>query len=167
MKAWLATELQHRLGDLVRVVRVWERKLPPEIVEKIESLLPMTANETLEYGSRGRLRSAVEAIVSDAIRKERRDKGWKCEAQLTADPPQDCGWPTCGCDPYADKVIAALEESGYVSPEALREKDAEIERLRRRGEYQPSVLECLANIQKDNERRIPGKTHTLIHNTML
>lgn len=26
--------------------------------------------------------------------------------------PTDCGWPTCGCDPYADKVIASLEESG-------------------------------------------------------
>lgn len=28
------------------------------------------------------------------------------------DPPQDCDWPACGCDPYADKVIEALEESG-------------------------------------------------------
>jgi hypothetical protein len=39
---------------------------------------------------------------------------WKCKAQPTADPPQDCDWPVCGCDPYADKVIAALEESGYL-----------------------------------------------------
>lgn len=29
-----------------------------------------------------------------------------------SDPPQDCGWPTCGCDPHADKVIEALEEMG-------------------------------------------------------
>jgi hypothetical protein len=37
---------------------------------------------------------------------------WKCKAQRTADPPQDCDWPVCGCDPYADKVIEALQESG-------------------------------------------------------
>jgi len=38
---------------------------------------------------------------------------FKCQArQGQADPPQDCDWPMCGCDPYADKVIAALQESG-------------------------------------------------------
>jgi hypothetical protein len=29
-----------------------------------------------------------------------------------ANDPQECDWPFCGCDPYADKVIAALQESG-------------------------------------------------------
>lgn len=37
---------------------------------------------------------------------------WKCKANRTADPPQDCGWPGCGCDPAADRVLAALSESG-------------------------------------------------------
>jgi len=37
---------------------------------------------------------------------------FKCKAQRTADPPQDCDWPTCGCDPYANKVIEALVELG-------------------------------------------------------
>ena len=37
---------------------------------------------------------------------------WKCAARKQSLPePADCGWPTCGCDPYADKVIAALEGS--------------------------------------------------------
>jgi hypothetical protein len=39
---------------------------------------------------------------------------WKCKAQRTADPPQDCDWPVCGCDPYADKVIATLQEAGHL-----------------------------------------------------
>lgn len=39
-------------------------------------------------------------------------KAWKCKAHRSADPPQDCNWPLCGCDPYADKVIEALSESG-------------------------------------------------------
>ena len=40
--------------------------------------------------------------------------GWKCGASKSMDPPQDCDWPVCGCDPYADKVIAALQESGMM-----------------------------------------------------
>lgn len=40
------------------------------------------------------------------------DTAWKCKARAATDPPQDCDWPCCGCDPHADKVIAALEESG-------------------------------------------------------
>jgi hypothetical protein len=44
---------------------------------------------------------------------------WKCAARKQSLPePADCGWPTCGCDPYADKVIAALEEQGSASPVA-------------------------------------------------
>lgn len=34
--------------------------------------------------------------------------------------PAECDWPMCGCDPYADKVIAALQESGI---ELRREAD--------------------------------------------
>lgn len=34
----------------------------------------------------------------------------KVRAAGLTDPPQDCDWPNCGCDPYADKVLAALEE---------------------------------------------------------
>jgi hypothetical protein len=32
----------------------------------------------------------------------------------TSSDPQDCGWPWCGCDPQADKVLAAIQESGGV-----------------------------------------------------
>jgi len=36
-----------------------------------------------------------------------------CQARVSAaDPPQDCGWPFCGCDPKAEKVIDALAEMG-------------------------------------------------------
>jgi len=40
---------------------------------------------------------------------------FKCKARsanMGANDPQDCDWPVCGCDPYADKVIEALSESG-------------------------------------------------------
>ena len=46
-----------------------------------------------------------------------------CKAQPTADPPQDCDWPWCGCDPAADKVLEAIQENDCVilPASALRE----------------------------------------------
>jgi ssDNA-binding Zn-finger/Zn-ribbon topoisomerase 1 len=39
-------------------------------------------------------------------------KPWVCSARtINTDPPQDCDWPGCGCDPYANKVLEALEEA--------------------------------------------------------
>jgi hypothetical protein len=41
--------------------------------------------------------------------------GWTCAArkQGTAggNAPVECDWPGCGCDPYANKVLAALDEA--------------------------------------------------------
>jgi hypothetical protein len=42
---------------------------------------------------------------------------WVCKARtanMGGNDSQECDWPVCGCDPYADKVIAALQESGVV-----------------------------------------------------
>lgn len=40
---------------------------------------------------------------------------WQCAARRQALPePGECNWPACGCDPYADKVIEALQESGQL-----------------------------------------------------
>ena len=57
---------------------------------------------------------ALEAALSAAPVET-----WKCAARKQSLPePADCGWPTCGCDPHADKVIAALEEQGRAAPVA-------------------------------------------------
>lgn len=39
---------------------------------------------------------------------------WSCKARPweARDPPQDCDWPFCGCDPQAQEVLDAIEESG-------------------------------------------------------
>jgi hypothetical protein len=42
---------------------------------------------------------------------------FKCKARsanMGANDPQECDWPVCGCDPHADKVIEALQESGHL-----------------------------------------------------
>ncbi len=41
-----------------------------------------------------------------------------CEAQPTADPPQNCDWPFCGCDPYAARVLATISECGLILVDA-------------------------------------------------
>lgn len=48
----------------------------------------------------------------------------ECKARASAtDPPSDCNWPFCGCDPAADKVLAAIQECDLVlvPMSALRE----------------------------------------------
>jgi len=69
---------------------------------------------------RGFIRSswfkAAEAAILAYLQHTRAaaPSGWTCaaRAQGNTDPPADCDWPVCGCDPYAGKVIAALQESG-------------------------------------------------------
>jgi flagellar biosynthesis/type III secretory pathway protein FliH len=53
--------------------------------------------------------AAMQKAFNSGFQADR--PSFRCCAQRTADPPQDCDWPTCGCDDYASKVIAALQES--------------------------------------------------------
>jgi len=49
-------------------------------------------------------------LVKAATCNERK---FACAARRYSGPDgDDCAWPGCGCDPYADKVIEALQESG-------------------------------------------------------
>lgn len=57
--------------------------------------------------------------------------GWQCGADrsgVAGNHPEDCDWPFCGCDPYANQVLEAIEESGLVinrrSTDALPEPPA-------------------------------------------
>lgn len=78
-------------------------------------------NYYLADTQRGFVRSALTAALSvmpgAAAVQPASVAGWDCKAMpwLRLDPAQDCNWPVCGCDPYADKVIEALEESGMLS----------------------------------------------------
>lgn len=54
----------------------------------------------------------------------------KARQQGTAggNDPVDCDWPVCGCDPKANEVIAALEESGALSAALARVAELEARR---------------------------------------
>ncbi len=47
---------------------------------------------------------------------------WTCEAKARREM---CQWPTCGCDPHAERIFAALQENGY---EIVQVSGAGIER---------------------------------------
>jgi hypothetical protein len=77
-------------------------------------------NEGLEHAARIAVAqltppdAATPEGVAVAIRAAKVNP-WTCKADrsgIGGNTPQDCDWPVCGCDPYADKVIAALQESG-------------------------------------------------------
>lgn len=52
--------------------------------------------------------------ASESVQGGERTAGWTCKARASAsDPPQDCDWPGCGCDPVADKVLEAIGEAGF------------------------------------------------------
>lgn len=56
------------------------------------------------------------AVIAPIIQKAMDAPKWECAARKNATPnPVDCNWPHCGCDPHADKVIAALEEEGALA----------------------------------------------------
>lgn len=57
----------------------------------------------MQKGIEGHLEALADTIKPVGI--------WRCKANRTADPPQDCDWPFCGCDPYASKVVDAVAEA--------------------------------------------------------
>lgn len=63
---------------------------------------------------------AVVLALLDAIERLEA-KTWKCGAQPTADPPQDCDMPFCGCNPAWQDALAAAQESGWLSEREARE----------------------------------------------
>jgi len=54
-------------------------------------------------------------MTQDELAAEPARRQWKCGARQRhiGAEIQDCDWPVCGCDPYASKVLDAIEESGF------------------------------------------------------
>lgn len=92
-----------------------EIKLRKTLVSALSALLDAVKNEP---AMRGRQYVHLGIQVNNALSEaNRRPSAWDCAARKQSLPePTDCNWPTCGCDPNADKVISALEEQGFGSP---------------------------------------------------
>jgi hypothetical protein len=79
-----------------------------------ELALDMAFEEFIREEQDGPQREAIAAAIRVYLAIAPQAPSWKCKANRTAIEPEDCNWPLCGCDPYADKVIASLEESGVI-----------------------------------------------------
>lgn len=42
-----------------------------------------------------------------------------CMANFYSDPPQDCNWPFCGCDPKTNQIMSQLQECGIATTEPI------------------------------------------------
>jgi len=91
-------------------------------IEQVEAMLRSFEQHPLTQWESRRILDTVDALLRD----ERARAEWKCKANSTADPPQDCDYPFCGCDPNATKVIDTLQECGWLSPEAVARKQARL-----------------------------------------
>ncbi len=60
--------------------------------------------------------TGARAVIDSAAGPQ--EQSYQCAVRRAGktDLPQDCDWPFCGCDPHADKVIEAIQESGRLSP---------------------------------------------------
>ena len=83
-----------------------------EAIEAAAQACEARVEDGYRYGNR---EAEQCAIAIRSLRPSPEQGAWKCKARASnmgANDPQDCDWPVCGCDPYADKVIEALQESG-------------------------------------------------------
>ena len=91
---------------------------PPPNWSQIQLGLPLEQQNYLDDLAHGLVTKGALAWVCGLVNKASggavsSEPAWKCKANPTADPPLDCDWPFCGCDPLADKVIEAIQESGF------------------------------------------------------
>jgi hypothetical protein len=76
--------------------------------------------EAIEYVQSARKAlEVVDAAIVGLVRgepasQEEPTPTCKVRAAGKTDPPQDCDWPFCGCDPHADRVIDHLQERGML-----------------------------------------------------
>jgi hypothetical protein len=94
-------------------MRIWRNSLWFGKARKVRSDL-IGQIDTLDRLLKKEGRKPIES--DDATtRGPKADFICKVKAAGLTDPPQDCDWPWCGCDPHADRVLAALQEEGRLT----------------------------------------------------
>lgn len=102
-----------------------------EIVREIGQAFAALEIAQLGDGPATREHQRVYSALSKhwpAIRAALQSHAFECKARkpgAAGADPIDCDWPRCGCDPYADKVVEALDEEAALSPRALQAIGAE------------------------------------------
>lgn len=80
-------------------------------IQEVLAWLDERASNSTSFGSHCHAYEVAARKLREAMQDDL--ERWRCGARRGHIGPevQDCDWPTCGCDPYANKVIDVLEES--------------------------------------------------------
>jgi len=106
---WKMTDIPSLVPASAPIKEPFYAAPPPRCSAGTESLAPEAMAHML-----GIAVSKAEHFLKTFHVSALRPSPWSCAARKQTLPePAECNWPVCGCDPYADKVIAALEESGH------------------------------------------------------
>lgn len=106
--------------------RVDQKASSTDLADEIERLSDawLKAGADWEHDPAGRVVHRHGQVLRDVLTRVRSDEAGRgvppaspiCAARKgLPDPPQDCDWPLCGCDPHAEKVIEALKEAGKLA----------------------------------------------------
>lgn len=106
-----------------------------ELAERHELALALDDVDTSFSLSREDMQTIVWALRNAGSRFSCAARPWELR-----DPPQDCDWPVCGCDPQANKVMDALMERGLL-PDGSGDPVNEINEAIARGDIMPGVTE--------------------------
>jgi len=90
----------------------WQRR--DAYANKCESVIRVAEEALVRIATPGS--TGVTDIANGALQLMKSADVRTCQANRSADPPQDCDWPHCGCDVVATKVLEALQEEGWVAP---------------------------------------------------
>lgn len=94
--------------------------LPQEIADYKEAFRKVHSPDWLQNSIP--MDATIDYLNKAAALQDSEAQRWKCGARQRNVGPdiQDCDWPVCGCDPYANKVLDAIAESGF---EIIRKED--------------------------------------------
>lgn len=113
-------------GDrLLRLKRAWANHVAPDAADHVWLLRMATKGVDARAAAPPPpdQQGSLSPLSPADLMGRRAQISFTCAArrQGTAggNDPADCDWPVCGCDPYADKVVAALQESGHLVPASI------------------------------------------------
>lgn len=124
---------QPRDGEALRYAELFARAEPVETAareaQRLFDLALGTCRGTRITIHRTRAQQAASALTAalapDTAGPAAESPVWVCGSRrVVTDPPQECDWPFCGCDPHANKVLEVLGDLGLLMPTTAKGVEA-------------------------------------------
>jgi hypothetical protein len=93
------------MKDLIKAISEAINVARPEQTEAMDAIIPAAAWRKIVDAHAAALYASAHPSWVCAARKQ---------GSAGGNAPAECDWPTCGCDPYADRVIWSLKDQGLL-----------------------------------------------------